>query len=119
MKIQESGEDYLESILILSGQQEHVRATDIAGYFGYARATVSISMKHLKENGYIKTDDHNHITLTEKGESIARKTYEKHQFLSEFFMKIGVPKDIAIRDACRVEHYLSPETFQAMKKNFS
>lgn len=118
MKMQESAEDYLESILILSQQKEYVRATDICNYFGYARATVSVFMKQLKENGYVNIDEHNHITLTDSGMEIAQKMYERHQFLSKLFVKIGVPEDIAVKDACRVEHYVSAETFEAMKKAF-
>ena len=118
MKMQESAEDYLESILILSQQKEYVRATDICNYFGYARATVSVFMKQLKENGYVNIDEHNHITLTDSGMEIAQKMYERHQFLSRLFKKIGVPEDIAVKDACRVEHYVSAETFDAMKKAF-
>jgi Mn-dependent DtxR family transcriptional regulator len=118
MKMQESAEDYLESILILSQQKEYVRATDICNYFGYARATVSVFMKQLKENGYVNIDEHNHITLTDSGMEIAQKMYERHQFLSKLFVKIGVPEDIAVKDACRVEHYVSSETFEAMKKAF-
>ncbi len=118
MKMQESAEDYLESILILSQQKEFVRATDICNYFGYARATVSVFMKQLKENGYVNIDEHNHITLTDSGMEIAQKMYERHQFLSKLFVKIGVPEDIAVKDACRVEHYVSAETFEAMKKAF-
>ena len=116
MKMQESAEDYLESILILSQQKEFVRATDICNYFGYARATVSVFMKQLKENGYVNIDEHNHITLTDSGMEIAQKMYERHQFLSKLFVKIGVPEDIAVKDACRVEHYVSAETSEAMKR---
>ncbi|MBQ1915991.1 MAG: metal-dependent transcriptional regulator [Lachnospiraceae bacterium] len=119
MKMQESAQDYLESILILSQQKDYVRATDICNYFGYARATVSVFMKQLKENGYVDIDEHNHITLTDSGMKIAQQMYERHQFLSKLFIKIGVPEDIAVKDACRVEHYVSAETFEAMKKAFS
>ena len=119
MKIQESAQDYLESILILSQKQSHVRATDICNYFGYARATVSVFLKQLKENGYVTVSEHNHIYLTETGKEIAEEMYERHEFLSDLFMRIGVPEEIAKKDACRVEHYVSKETFQAMKDHFS
>ncbi len=118
MKMQESAQDYLESILILSKEKEFVRATDICNYFGYARATVSVFMKQLKEHGYVNIDSSNHITLTEEGQKIAESMFERHQFLSELFMKIGVPADIAAKDACRVEHYVSDVTFAAMKEHF-
>ncbi len=119
MKIQESAQDYLESILILSQQKEHVRATDICNYFGYARATVSVFLKQLKEHGYVTIGDHNYINLTEEGRSIAEDMYERHQFLTDLFIKIGVSEETAQKDACRVEHYVSQETFDAMKAYFS
>ena len=119
MKMQESAQDYLESILIISKQKGNVRATDICNYFGYARATVSVFMKQLKQNGYVHIDEHNHITLTDAGREIAEEMYERHMFLTEFFKGIGVPEDIAAKDACRVEHYVSAVTFQAMKEHFS
>ncbi len=118
MKMQESAQDYLESILVLSQEKEHVRATDICNYFGYARATVSVFLKQLKENGYVTVSEHNHIYLTDEGRSIAEQMYERHQFLSELFIRIGVPEDIAKKDACRVEHYVSQETFDAIKAHF-
>ena len=117
MKIQESAQDYLESILILSQGGKKVRATDICHYFGYARATVSVFLKQLRENGYVDVDEQKNITLTDAGQEIAKEMYERHQFLTKFFESIGVPKDIAAKDACRVEHYVSAETFQAMKEH--
>ena len=119
MKMQESAQDYLESILVLSQEKEHVRATDICNYFGYARATVSVFLKQLKEHGYVAIGDHNYITLTDEGRAIAEDMYERHQFLSDLFIKIGVPEETAKKDACRVEHYVSKETFDAMKAHFS
>lgn len=118
MKLGESAEDYLESILTLSKKLDYVRAIDICSYFGYARATVSIFLKQLKQNNYIRIDEKNHITLTELGEEIASRTYERHLFLTKFFVSLGVPETIAASDACRVEHYVSAETFQAMKDHF-
>ena len=119
MKMQESAQDYLESILVLSQEKEHVRATDICNYFGYARATVSVFLKQLKENGYVTISEHNHIRLTEEGARIAEDMYERHQFLTDLFIRIGVSEDTAKKDACRVEHYVSKETFEAMKRHFS
>ena len=116
MKMQESAQDYLESILILSKKHDVVRATDVCNYFGYARATVSVFMKQLKEHGYVDIDDRNHITLTPEGLAIAEEMYERHEFLSALFLKLGVSEDVALKDACRVEHYVSNETFQAIKK---
>ncbi len=118
MKMQESAQDYLESILILSQKQDYVRATDICAYFGYARATVSVFMKQLRENGYVSMDEHKHISLTEAGRQVAVEMYERHKFLSAFFESIGVPEKIAVRDACRMEHYISADTFKALKEHF-
>lgn len=118
MKMQESAQDYLESILILSQKQEYVRATDICAYFGYARATVSVFMKQLRENGYVSMDEHKHISLTEAGREVASEMYERHKFLSSFFERIGVPQEIAVKDACRMEHYISSATFEALKNHF-
>lgn len=118
MKIKESGEDYLEAILVLSKRQESVRATDICSYFGYARASVSVVIKNFREEGYVNVDENNYITLTEKGLAIANKMYERHNVIAEIFISLGVPEDIARKDACRVEHYISTETFDAMKNHF-
>lgn len=118
MKIQESAQDYLEAILVLSKKNEYVRAIDISEYFGYARATVSIFMKQLRENGYVTVSEHNHIYLTEEGERIASETYEKHQVLTQIFKEIGVPEEVAHNDACRIEHYISGTTFRALANHF-
>ena len=118
MRTHESGEDYLESILILSKKQESVRATDICNYFGYARASVSVVLKHFRESGYVVVDENKIISLTDKGLEIAERMYDRHQTIANIFMQLGVPEDIAKKDACRVEHYLSDETYAAMKKHF-
>lgn len=119
MQIKESGEDYLEAILILSKKQESVRATDICNYFGYARASVSVVLKHFREEGYVSVDGNNRITLTDKGLEIAQNMYNRHQVITDIFLSLGVPEDIAEKDACRVEHYISTETFHALKKHFN
>lgn len=119
MQIKESGEDYLEAILILSKKQESVRATDICNYFGYARASVSVVLKHFREEGYVSVDGNNRITLTDKGLEIAQNMYNRHQIITEIFRSLGVPEDIAEKDACRVEHYISTETFNALKRHFN
>ena len=115
MKIQESAQDYLESILILSQKKDVVRAADICSYFGYARATVSVFLKQLRANGYVDVDEHKHITLTDSGKKIAEDMYERHQFLTDLFIRIGVSEETAAKDACRIEHYVSEETFAALK----
>lgn len=118
MKLGESTEDYLEAILILSQKLDYVRAIDICSYFGYARATVSIFLKQLKENNYVETDGRNHVFLTTTGKTIAQEVYERHRFLTKFFVSIGVSETIAASDACKVEHHVSPETFAALKEHF-
>lgn len=118
MKIQESAQDYLEAILILSKEKDFVRAADICDYFGYARPTVSEFLKQLKENEYIIFNEKKHISLTKKGEQIAKDMLERHKVLTNIFEKIGVSKDTAVVDACRVEHYVSEETYLALKNYF-
>ena len=115
MQIHESAEDYLEKILMLSEPRSVVRSIDIANAMGYSKPSISIAMKKLRENGYIVMDEDNFIHLTEKGSAIATRIYNRHKILREFFMKLGVPADIAERDACKVEHDLSPECFSALK----
>lgn len=118
MQMKESGEDYLEAILILSKQQANVRATDICNYFGYARASVSVALKHFREDDYVTVDENKSISLTDKGIEIAERMYDRHQTIANIFMQLGVPEDIAKKDACRVEHYISDETYEAMKHHF-
>lgn len=118
MRLGESAQDYLESILVLSQKLTYVRAIDICSYFGYARATVSVFLKQLKAEDYIEIDAKKHITLTESGRAIANEVYERHRFLTQFFESIGVSKEVAAADACKVEHYVSKETFNAMKEHF-
>ncbi len=117
MNLYESSEDYLETILILSNKQESVRSIDIVEYLNFSKPSVSVAMKKLRENGYINVDKKGHITLTEEGLKVASKTYEKHRLLTDLFISIGVNKEIAEKDACRVEHTLSEETFEAIKKS--
>lgn len=116
MDLIESREDYLERILILSKEKEFVRSIDIASSMSFSKASVSIAMKKLRENGLIEVVDNGHITLTEKGYEIASNTYERHQILSELFISFGVDKETALKDACKVEHDISPTTFAAIKK---
>lgn len=118
MKIQESAEDYLESILIISEQKEFVRAIDIVNHLGISKPSVSVYLKNLRENGYVNIDDKGHLSLTESGLSIAEKIYERHKILSSLLVSLGVDKDIALKDACKIEHDLSDETFDAIKKYY-
>ena len=115
MKIQESAENYLETILILSQRQPQVRSIDITTELGFSKPSVSVAMKNLRENGYVTVNDHGHISLTSKGLQIAETIYERHALLSSWLEYLGVDSAIAAQDACRIEHVISPESFQAIK----
>ena len=115
MKMQESAENYLESILVLSKAQENVRSIDIANELKFSKASVSIAMKRLRENGYIEVGADGHIILTDTGKEIAGKMYERHSILSNWLVSIGVDKKTAAEDACRIEHVLSEETFDKIR----
>ena len=116
MAIQESGEMYLETILVLSEKSENVHAIDVGKYMGYSKPSVSRAMGILKEGGFIEVSDSGVITLTETGRERAESIYERHNVISELLMRIGVSKETAIEDACKAEHYISDETFNAIKK---
>ena len=116
MTIQESAEMYLETILILSKKTDNVRSIDISNHMHFSKPSVSRAMKNLSNADYIEIDGNGHITLTEKGLSVAKKIYERHRMLTEYFMKIGVSPQTAEEDACRIEHVISDETFAAIKK---
>lgn len=119
LKIHESAEDYLERILVLHNEQGRVISLDIAKSMNYSKPSISRAMKNLKNDGYIEIDANGGITLTEKGYKIASSIYERHNVLAKCFMKLGVPYDIAYADACKVEHDLSVETFEAIKKHLA
>ena len=114
MKILESSENYLETILLLSKRLPVVRSVDIAEELSFARPSVSIAMKRLRENGYIEVDGSGFITLTEEGKKIADSVYDRHVLLTEFFKSLGVDPETASEDACRIEHVISTESFHAM-----
>lgn len=115
MTIQESAENYLETILILQERMEKVRSINVAIELGYSKPSVSVAMKKLRENGYIEIDKDGYITLLSKGKEIAEKMYERHVFLSNWLIKLGVNEKTAIEDACKIEHLLSEESFNAIK----
>lgn len=117
MNIYESAEDYLERILQLQERQEKVISLDIANSMNYSKASVSRAMKNLRENGYITIDAQGVITLTSKGHAIASKIYERHKIISGVLMRLGVSEENALKDACKIEHDLSEETFEAIKKH--
>jgi len=117
MKSNESQENYLETILCLSKTLPVVRSIDIANELGYKKSSISIAMKHLREKEYITVTSAGFIYLTEEGSRIANMIYERHTILSDVLIRLGVPADIAQEDACRIEHDLSPESFEAIKKH--
>lgn len=117
VNLQESGEMYLETIYVLSKENNHVRAIDVSEHMGYSKPSVSRAVGILKKGGYLEdnTED-GALVLTEEGKRVAERTYERHRVLSAFFEKIGVSKETASEDACRIEHTISDETFEALKK---
>jgi len=118
MKIYESGENYLETIYMLRRSRGYVRAVDISNELGYSKPTVSVAMKKFREEGYITVDGDGHIELTDKGQEIAEKIFERHNCLGEMLMHMGVDKETAYEDACRIEHYISEKSFRCLQKYF-
>ena len=118
MQIRQSGEDYLEAILMLQKRNGQVRSIDICNELGHSKPTVSVAMKNFRENGYINMDDDYLITLTEKGRAIAESIYERHIVISKFLMAIGVDEKTALEDSCKIEHDLSDITFRCMKEHY-
>ena len=116
-KSEESLEDYLETILILSRRLPEVRSIDIANEMSYSKPSVSVAMKNLRNNNYIRVSEEGFITLTDAGKKIAASVYERHTLLSDWLIYLGVDKETALADACRMEHDISPESFQAIKKH--
>ena len=118
MRLQESGEMYLETIYILLQKNSSVRSVDISEYMGYSKPSVSRAVGILKNAGYITVDKAGYITLTENGKLSAEKTYERHSLLKSLFLKLGVSEEVASEDACKIEHVISDEVFTALKKYF-
>ena len=116
MGIHESGEMYLESILVLREKQANVRSIDIVNQTGYSKPSISRAVGLLRREGLIEVDSEGYITLTPIGESHAKKIYERHRVLSEYLIGIGVSEEIALRDACKIEHVISDETLNCIKK---
>ncbi len=115
MTLQESGEMYLESIYLLIQEKGFVRSVDVCEKMGYSKPSVSRAVGILKRGGYLSTDKEGYLTLTEKGRMVAERTYERHTLLTAVFISLGVPEDVATADACKIEHYISDTTFQALK----
>ena len=119
MNIHESAEDYLETILMLCKQQGSARSVDIAAHLGVSKPSVSFAMKKLRENGYILMGDDSRITLTPSGEAIACRVLERHDLLCRWFTRLGVSEETACADACKIEHDLSDETFEAIRRHLA
>lgn len=119
MKIQESAEDYLESILILKQEKGSVRSIDVARYLGFSKPSVSRAMSLLRKNGYVTMDPEGLLELTEAGQAIAGPIYERHRLLTQWLVALGVSPETAARDACRMEHSVSDETFAKMKEHIA
>lgn len=117
MIINESAENYLETILILSQKRPVVRSVDIAEHTGFKKSSVSVAMKNLREKNYITMTKEGFIYLTEAGKKIADMIYERHKFLSSWLISLGVDESIAVQDACRMEHILSKESFEAIQRH--
>lgn len=115
MEVSEAIQNYLETIHILSIKKNEVHAVDICNHLNYSRPTVSIVLRQMRENGLVTVDDLNHIHLTEEGLRIATSLYERHNVITEIFMRLGVSRETAMEDACKIEHDLSEETFAALK----
>jgi Mn-dependent DtxR family transcriptional regulator len=113
----ESAENYLETILELSQQSPTVRSVDIANELGFKKSSVSVAMKNLREKGHITVSEEGFLKLTDSGRAIAEMIRERHQLLTMWLTRLGVPEDIASEDACKLEHVLSAESFEAIKKH--
>ena len=115
MNLQESGEMYLESILVLSNEMPNVRSIDICEYMGFSKPSISRAINLLKNGGYIIVDKDGYITLTDDGRTTAQKIYDRHKLLTAFLSHIGVDEAVASADACKIEHHISDESFEAIK----
>jgi Mn-dependent DtxR family transcriptional regulator len=119
MRIHHSKEDYLEAILVLGEKKPYIRSIDVAEFFGYSKPSISRAVTLLQEDGFIELDENKHIRLTEQGQSIAAKVYEKHTFFRELLEQAGVDRETAAADACRIEHAISNESFDKLKTAFA
>ena len=116
MIIKESAENYLEAILMIGKQKGYVRSIDVANELNFTKPSVSVAMKNFREDGYINVDCDGNITLTKKGLKIAERIYERHQLIASVLISLGVDKDVAYEDSCKIEHDLSEETFDKIKE---
>lgn len=119
MHLQESGEMYLETIHVLSKKTNTVRSIDVCEYMGFSKPSVSRAVSLLKEGGYLLMDAAGYLTLTESGLEVAEKIYERHNILTQFLTNLGVSEAVASEDACKIEHYISDESFAAIKNSLN
>ena len=119
MNLQESGEMYLESIYVLCKEKENVRSIDVVEYMGFSKPSVSRAVGLLKNGGYITVDNDGFITLTDIGLEVSKKIYERHSIISKLLIRLGVDEETATADACKIEHVISDESFEAIKKALS
>ena len=117
MNLQESGQMYLETILILTEQSPHVRSIDVCEHMGFSKPSVSRAIGLLKNGGYVTVDKDGYITLTDVGRELAQKIYDRHSTLTAFLISLGVSEEVADADACKIEHHISDESFDAIKKS--
>jgi Mn-dependent DtxR family transcriptional regulator len=117
MQLQESGEMYLETIYILTEQNANVRSIDVCEHMGFSKPSVSRAVGLLKNGGYISVDKDGYISLTDIGREVAIKMFDRHRLLTDFLVSLGVDKDIAATDACKIEHHISDESFEALKRH--
>ena len=117
MHLQESGEMYLETIYILSQKSSSVRSIDVGDYMGFSKPSVSRAVGILKKGGYVVMDKDGYLSLTDSGLEVAKKIYERHTTLTDFLVRLGVDKNTAVEDACKMEHDISDETFEALKRH--
>lgn len=116
MNLQESGEMYLETIYILSKENSHVRSIDVVEYMNFSKPSVSRAIGLLKKGGYVSVDADGYLSLTDSGLEVAEKMYERHKIISAYLMSLGVSEKVASADACKIEHVISDESFEAIKK---
>lgn len=116
MRLYESGEMYLENILVLTNEGKNIRAIDLCEYMGYSKPSVSRALGILKKSGHVTVDKNGHLSLTDEGRVVAEKIYERHKILTEFLVGIGVNPETASDDACKIEHHISDESLNAIKK---
>ena len=116
MSIHESGENYLEQIYMLSRQKEKIRAVDLCAALGFSRPTVSVMLRELRAEGFVTTAENGGLALTQKGEDIAKRMYERHCIIAEALMRLGVSQETALNDACKIEHDISDETFLRIRE---